>query len=226
MGERLIGDRIFFNNDRFAIDINGEVCKPTIKEDVCKCIFFYKHKEKWVRFECLLCGIENATDEKVESIKQFAKGFFIKESEKSMITDKQGREWLLQKLYDEGWRYYAKNVGGTAFLTTKKPIMNQGILEITSGGTTRCINNISEIMPVIDRNGLVDIAEELGIVDWSKVAVDTPVLVSVNGVKWYKRYFAKADYCDVYVWNKGATSWSIENVNDTEVWNHIKLAEV
>ena len=58
------------------------------------------------------------------------------------------------------------------------------------------------------------------------MAVDTPVLVSVNGVKWYKRYFAKADYCDVYVWNKGATSWSIENVNDTEVWNHIKLAEV
>ena len=143
-----------------------------------------------------------------------------------MITEKQGQEWLLQKLYDAGWRYYAKNVGGTAFLTTKKPIMNQGILEITSGGTTRCINNISEIMPVIDRNGLVDIAEELGIVDWRNVAVDTPVLVSVNGVRWYKRYFAKADYCDVYVWNKGATSWSIENVNDTEVWNHIKLAEV
>lgn len=143
-----------------------------------------------------------------------------------MITDKQGQEWLLQKLYDAGWRYYAKNVGGTAFLTTKKPIMNQGILEITSGGTTRCINNISKIMPEIDRNGLVDIAEELGIVDWRNVAVDTPVLVSVNGVKWYKRYLAKADYCDVYVWNKGATSWSIENVNDTEVWNHIKLAEV
>ena len=78
----MIGDRIFFNNDKFAIDINGEVCKPTIKEDVYKCIFFYKYKEKWVRFECLLCGIENATDEKVESIKQFAKGFFIKESEK------------------------------------------------------------------------------------------------------------------------------------------------
>lgn len=192
MGERLIGDRIFFNNDKFAIDINGEVCKPTIKEDVCKCIFFYKHKEKWVRFECLLCGIENATDEKVESIKQFAKGFFIKESEKSMITDKQGQEWLLQKLYDAGWRYYAKNVGGTAFLTTKKPIMSQGILEITSGGTIRCINNISEIMPQIEQNEVLDIAEELGIVDWSKVEVDTPIFVrnSIAEV-WKCRYFAE-----------------------------------
>lgn len=39
-----------------------------------------------------------------------------------MITDEQGREWLLQKLYDAGWRYYAKNVGGTAFLTTKSQL--------------------------------------------------------------------------------------------------------
>lgn len=226
MGEDLIGDRIFFNNDKFAIDINGEVCKPTIKEDVCKCIFFYKHKEKWVRFECLLCGIENATDEKVESIKQFAKGFFIKESEKSMITDKQGREWLLQKLYDDGWKYYVKNIGDTVFVTTKRPVMNDGILDINSGGHVKCINNISKMMPKIERNEVLDIAEEIGIVDWSKVKVDTPVLVSVNGVKWYKRYFAKADCYDVYVWNKGATSWSIENVNDTEAWNYIKLAEV
>lgn len=226
MGEDLIGDRIFFNNDKFAIDINGEVCKPTIKEDVCKCIFFYKHKEKWVRFEWLLCGIENATDEKVESIKQFAKGFFIKESEKSMITDKQGQEWLLQKLYDAGWRYYAKNVGGTAFLTTKKPITNQGILEITSGGTTRCINNISEIMPVIDRNGLVDIAEELGIVDWSKISVDTPVLVSNDNKEWVKRYFARYEDGNVYCWLSGKTSWTAICELSVGHWNYTKLAEV
>lgn len=28
-----------------------------------------------------------------------------------MINDKQGREWLLQKLYDDGWKYYVKSVG-------------------------------------------------------------------------------------------------------------------
>ena len=144
-----------------------------------------------------------------------------------MITDKQGQEWLLQKLYDAGWRYYAKNVGGTAFLTTKKPIMNQGILEITSGGTTRCINNISEIMPVIDRNGLVDIAEELGIVDWSKVAVDTPVLVrDVKGQEWHKRYFAFFEDGKVYVWIGGATSWSADGNKDVLKWEYAKLAEV
>ena len=51
-----------------------------------------------------------------------------------MITDKQGQEWLLQKLYDDGWKYYVKNVGSTAFVTTKRPVMNDGILDINSGG--------------------------------------------------------------------------------------------
>lgn len=225
MGEDLIGDRIFFNNDKFAIDINGEVCKPTIKEDVCKCIFFYKHKEKWVRFECLLCGIENATDEKVESIKRFAKGFFIKESEKSMITDEQGREWLLQKLYDDGWKYYVKNIGDTVFVTTKRPVMNDGILDINSGGHVRCINNISKIMPKIERNEVLDIAEELGIVDWSKVEVDTPIFVrnSIAEV-WKCRYFAEYEDGKVYTWRDGKTSWS-NVVSDRPVaWEYAELA--
>ena len=225
MGEDLIGDRIFFNNDKFAIDINGEVCKPTIKEDVCKCIFFYKHKEKWVRFECLLCGIENATDEKVESIKQFAKGFFIKESEKSMITDKQGREWLLQKLYDDGWKYYVKNIGDTVFVTTKRPVVNDGILDINSGGHVKCINNIIKIMPKIERNEVLDIAKELGIVDWSKVEVDTPIFVrnSIAEV-WKCRYFAEYEDGKVYTWRDGKTSWS-NVVSDRPVaWEYAELA--
>lgn len=121
-----------------------------------------------------------------------------------MITDKQGQEWLLQKLYDAGWRYYAKNVGGT----------------------TRCINNISEIMPVIDRNGLVDIAEELGIVDWSKVSVDTPVLVSNDNKEWVKRYFARYEDGNVYCWLSGKTSWTAICELSIGHWNYTKLAGV
>lgn len=151
----------------------------------------------------------------------------IEERGCNMITDKQGVEWLFKKLYDAGWRYYARNIGGTAFLTTKKPIMNQGILEITSGGTTMCINNISEIMPEIKRNEVLNIAEELGIVDWSKVAVDTPVLVSNDGKNWCNRYFSSFDGVNVIAWEYGATSWSVDDA-DSEVyrWEYAKLAEV
>lgn len=143
-----------------------------------------------------------------------------------MITDEQGKNWLLQKLYDNGWRYYAKNVGGTAFLTTKKPIMGQGILEITSGGTTKCINIISEIMPEIDRNGLVDIAEELGIVDWSKVSVDTPVRVWNNeSTTKEKRHFAGYENGYVLTWYHGGTSWSSPKHCVSE-WDHAELVEL
>lgn len=143
-----------------------------------------------------------------------------------MITDKQGREWLLQKLYDDGWRYYVRNIGGVAHLTTKKPVMTGNILEVTSGGTTKCVNAIRSIMPKIDRCGILDIAEELGIVDWSKVKVDTPILVSNDNKEWIKRYFARYENGNVYGWLNGKTSWTAIGELSIGHWNYAKLAEV
>ena len=194
---------------------------------MCKCIFFYKHKEKWVRFECLLCGIENATDEKVESIKQFAKGFFVKESEKSMITDKQGREWLLQKLYDEGWRYLVMDVCGNVYLTNEIPRMQAytNAWEVSSCESAIGASAFRNILPKLECNGLVSIAEELGIVDWSKVEVDTPIFVrnSIAEV-WKCRHFAEYEDGKVYTWRDGKTSWS-NVVSDRPVaWGYAELA--
>lgn len=144
-----------------------------------------------------------------------------------MITDKQGRDWLLQKLYDDGWKYYVKNVGNTAFVTTKRPVMDDDILDVNSGGNIKCINNISKIMPQIERNEVLNIAEELGIVDWSKVKVDTPVLVrDFEGAKWEKRYFAFFKNGSVNTWCGGTTSWSSENIIGTISWRHAKVVEV
>lgn len=144
-----------------------------------------------------------------------------------MITDEQGREWLLKKLYDDGWRYYVRNIGGVTFLTTKKPVMTGNILDITSGGTTKYVNAICNVMPEIDKCEVLDIAEELGIVDWSKVEVDTPILVKANEQDdWEKRYFAYFKDGKVYAWLCGTTSWSTNNDEDVMSWNHAKLAEV
>ena len=144
-----------------------------------------------------------------------------------MITDEQGREWLLQKLYDDGWKYYVKNIGNTAFVTTKRPAMNEGVLDINSGGTIKCINNISKIMPKIERNEVLDIAGKLGLVDWSKVPVDTPILVrDLKAQDWGKRYFAFFKDGKVYAWTGGATSWSADNDEDVMSWDYAKLAEV
>ena len=63
-------------------------------------------------------------------------------------------------------------------------------------------------------------------VDWSKVKVDTPILVKdILKSEWIKRYFAKYENGRVYVWKEGKTSWSAVNELDVNSWKYAKLAE-
>lgn len=62
-------------------------------------------------------------------------------------------------------------------------------------------------------------------VDWSKVEVDTPILVkdSISG-KWYKRYFAKYEGGVVHTFINGCTSWSVDDIVDNvSIWKDAKL---
>ena len=81
---------------------------------------------------------------------------------------------------------------------------------------------------IFDENGL-DRLEKLEekkeeVVDWSNVAVDTPILVSNNGKYWYRRYFAKYENGMVYAFNGGKTSWS-NRWDEPSEWKYAKLAE-
>jgi len=71
-----------------------------------------------------------------------------------------------------------------------------------------------------------DIADLKGdTVDWSKVKVDTKILVRENEQEdWEKRYFAKYENERVFAWSCGGTSWS---ARDKAVlgWKYAELAE-
>ena len=63
-------------------------------------------------------------------------------------------------------------------------------------------------------------------VDWSKVAVDTPILVRDSKKEaWRKRYFAKYENETVYAWKLGRTSWSTLRSDGINAWKMAKLAE-
>lgn len=48
-------------------------------------------------------------------------------------------------------------------------------------------------------------------VDWTKVPIDTPVLVSDDGVNWERRYFVRKPAEAMFgVYSNGATSWSAD----------------
>lgn len=62
--------------------------------------------------------------------------------------------------------------------------------------------------------------------DWSKVEVDTPILVkAIDDSKWKKRYFAKYEGGVVYAWDGGKTSWTANDDECVIAWNFAKLAE-
>ena len=60
------------------------------------------------------------------------------------------------------------------------------------------------------------------VVDWSKVAVDTKVLISEDGVIWNKRYFAKYEDEKVFAFDGSYTSWITKRSTS---WKYAKLAE-
>ena len=66
--------------------------------------------------------------------------------------------------------------------------------------------------------------EHIEPVNWSKVAVDTPILVSSKGDYWYRRYFAKYENGNVYAFDDGQTSWT-NNGDEPSLWEYAKLAE-
>lgn len=89
------------------------------------------------------------------------------------------------------------------------------------------ITGVMAALPKLSANEVFDIAEKLGIVDWPKVKVDTPILVKQHEQdKWEKRHFAYFKDGRVCAWLYGATSWSADYGDDITNWNFAKLAEV
>lgn len=63
-------------------------------------------------------------------------------------------------------------------------------------------------------------------IDWSKVKVDTPILVrDFEKAAWERRYFAGFKDGEVYAWNGGLTSWTADDEKNVCIWKYAKLAE-
>lgn len=62
-------------------------------------------------------------------------------------------------------------------------------------------------------------------VDWTKVPVDTQILVrDYENHEWIRRYFARYVNGEVLAWRNGTTSWSTNHENVIS-WKYAKLAE-
>lgn len=126
------------------------------------------------------------------------------------MNDKEGRKWLLQKLYDNGIKYiaYSPFYGGYVGLKETPRISDKG--EVIND--TKIVITLHGLLPDFNEPNYLDIGKYLGIMDWSKVAVDTPIIVDLgNGTK-LKRHFAKCDGYSIYYYKKGKTSWTFDDI--------------
>lgn len=72
--------------------------------------------------------------------------------------------------------------------------------------------------------------EEIVDVDWSKVQVDTKILVSGDGIDWYRRYFVKYENGIIYAFPDGLSSFTARYKPECGyrrvcAWKYAKLYE-
>jgi len=132
------------------------------------------------------------------------------------MTKKDFTDTLFKAMYESGYRK-AEIVKGRIFFYKEDTLMGVWVPRIPVECTCFTYDQQS-----------INIGEYIGIIDWSKVPVDTPILVKdFEHYNWERRYFAKVENDKVYAWDGGATSWSVGNSKCCFTsWRHAKLAEV
>lgn len=131
------------------------------------------------------------------------------------MNNKEFTDYLFKIMYELGYRKAEVAKGGVFFYKCDTLM------------TTWTPRVPTECTCFTDKWQCIDIAEYLGIVDWSKVEVDTPIFVRMSNEEvWRCRYFAMYEDGEVYAWQLGRTSWSNVIKNSPIAWKYAKLAEV
>lgn len=116
------------------------------------------------------------------------------------MTNEQ--KWLLEQMHQEGYRDI-KIIGVYAYFVNPDFIENGGNFKVRDH-TPRIPCRVLGLSPKTDK---YSIASLLGIVEWEKVPIDTPVIVK-TGLAKAKLYFAKYENGRIYCFRGGKTSWS------------------
>lgn len=131
---------------------------------------------------------------------------------------KNEQKWLLEQMYNEGYRDI-KIEGVYAFFVNPTFIENGGNFKIRDH-TPRIPCKVLGLNPNIRK---YSIAALLGIVEWEKVPVDTRIIVETT-YETLRRYFAKYEEGKVWYFDRGGTSWSMELISSAKPCD-VRLAE-
>lgn len=135
-----------------------------------------------------------------------------------MISDKEARQYILQQLYDEGYRYLARDESAFLYAHKEKPVKEKHTWD-DAHSVSSCLQVHSFLcfkdIRWVDEEPF-DIAKEFGIIDWTRVPKDTKVLVwdepgEIKKKRYFSHYKSYGATFPFMVYCEGATSWTSAN---------------
>lgn len=128
------------------------------------------------------------------------KEVFEKCNDGDFVKDNNGNQWKVEN-EDLIANYWYKNIKG----------------DLTA--------NCCHINDYYNLKELVDLQfNKVYVVDWSKVEVDTKILVSNDNKRWYRAHFAMFENGTIYSFSNGTTSFTYE-YSAFEPWKYAILYE-
>lgn len=149
-----------------------------------------------------------------------------------MLTSKyltqDGLETYFKECRRLGFNYIFYHVDKGCYILSKQiPVFNDETFVCCTGEQHVLISYFSEVVlkDLLQDKKFIRISDHIDTVDWSKVPVDTKVIVSneEDGVQ-FCRYFSDYKNGKVFTWDFGATSWS-SLAKEQSHWNYARLAE-
>lgn len=137
-----------------------------------------------------------------------------------------------KECYNLGFKYLFYNPDSDNYmLSEQEPVFYNTTFMYCDGKKYPFSSYFSTLVAedLLDGRNYIAIADHIDIVDWSKVPVDTPILVNGGDNCWYNRHFAKYEDGKIYAWRDGMTSWSLKSCDDDNIayiyWQSAKLAD-
>lgn len=143
------------------------------------------------------------------------------------ITSNDKRSFM-ELLYKLGVRYIATDTWGCTFGLSIKPEINHLCrFERLADREAVAISleRFKDLLPANNIFGMVDLTRHLHKVDWSKVPIDEPVLVSNDGKEWFRRHFAGVRNGEPCAFFQGSSSWTAgDDPTNICTYKFVKLA--
>lgn len=151
------------------------------------------------------------------------------------MNTKELRKEILRLIYGKGYRYIARDDDGIYAheeRPTKKIAYFCSVYWESKTGNKARLNFLDKLFKdvTVEDKEAINIADELGIIDWLTIPKDTKVLVSQDGKNWVRRHFAgfnEKGTNKFIVYGLGETSWTTNSRSDDfrVAYEYCKLAK-